>query len=87
LESIALPTGRKAPTLVIPLIMRGHVFGFVLYGGRQDDVPLTADERALLEAIATSAAAAYDHIDADRSHERIHALEDQLRSLGAPVSE
>jgi hypothetical protein len=87
LESIALPTGRKAPTLVIPLIMRGRVFGFVLYGGRQDDVPLTGDERTLLEAIATSAAAAYDHIDADRSRSRIHALEDQLHGLGATVSE
>jgi hypothetical protein len=87
LESIVLPTGRKAPTLVIPLIMRGRVVGFVLYGSREDDVALTPPERALLEAIAASAAAAYDHIDADRSRERIVTLEDRLRGLGAAVPE
>ena len=42
---------------------------------------------ALLEAIATSAAAAYDHIDADRSRERIVSLEERLRGLGAAVPE
>jgi hypothetical protein len=59
----------------------------VLYGGREDDVALTPPERALLEAIAASAAAAYDHIDADRSRERIVALEDRLRGMGAAVPE
>jgi hypothetical protein len=87
LESIALPRGRKAPSLVIPLVMRSRVFGFVLYGGREDDVPLTSEERALLEAIASSAAAAYDHIDADHSRARIHTLEDQIRGLGGAVPE
>jgi hypothetical protein len=58
-----------------------------LYGGREDDVPLTSEERALLEAIASSAAAAYDHIDADHSRARIHTLEDQIRGLGGAVPE
>lgn len=74
-----LPGGSKAPSLVVPLLMRGTVFGFVFYGARSNGLPLAADERALLEAIARSAAAAYDHIDAERSRARIQQLEQQLR--------
>ncbi len=77
-----LPGGPKAPSLVVPLIMRGAVFGFVLYGARSTGLPLTADERSLLESIARSAAAAYDHIDADRSRARIAELEAKLHELG-----
>ncbi len=76
-----LPSGSKAPSLVVPLMMRGSLFGFVFYGGRSDGTPFTADERALLEGIAGSAAAAYDHIDANHSRERIRELEEQLRTL------
>lgn len=80
-----LPGGSAAPSLVMPLLMRASVFGFVLYGARSSGVPLSADERALLESIARSAGAAYDHIDANRSHERIAELEAKLRDLGATV--
>jgi hypothetical protein len=81
-----LPGGAKAPSLVVPLLMRGNVFGFVFYGARTNGVPLTNDERSLLEAIAHSAGAAYDHIDAERAHRRITQLEDRLHSLGAALS-
>jgi hypothetical protein len=75
-----LPGGSKAPSLVVPLLMRGAVFGFAFYGARENGAPLGSDERALLEAIARSAAAAYDHIDADKSRARIAELEQQLRA-------
>lgn len=78
-----LPGGAKAPAIVVPLLMRGSVFGFVFYGTRSNGTPLTSDERSLLEAIARNAGAAYDHIDADRSHARIRELEARLRELGA----
>lgn len=77
-----LPGGSKAPSLVMPLTMRGSVFGFVFYGARANGTPLTSDERSLLEAIAQSAGAAYDHIDADKAHARIRELETQLHALG-----
>jgi GAF domain len=80
-----LPGGSKAPSLVMPLLMRGTVFGFVFYGARANGLPLTPDERALLEGIARSAGAAYDHIDADRSHTRIQRLEERLHELGSPL--
>jgi hypothetical protein len=80
-----LPGGSKAPSLVVPLLMRGTVFGFVFYGSHSNGTPFTADERNLLEAIARSAGAAYDHIDADKSRARIRKLEDQIRQLGAAV--
>ncbi|HEV3089840.1 MAG TPA: GAF domain-containing protein [Candidatus Cybelea sp.] len=78
-----LPGGPKAPSLVVPLVMRGSVFGFVLYGTRGNGIALSADEQALLEAIARSASAAYDHIDADRSHARIRELEAQLQRVSS----
>jgi GAF domain len=82
---VPVPGGSKTPSLVVPLVMRGSVFGFVFYGGRKNGVPLTLAERALLESIARGAAAAYDHIDADRSRARIARLEDRLRELGAAI--
>ncbi len=80
-----LPGGSKAPSLVVPLLMRGSVFGFVFYGPRSNGTPLTTDERNLLAAIARGAGAAYDHIDADKSHARIRKLEGRLRELGAAI--
>ena len=76
-----LPGGAKTPSLVVPLLMRGSVFGFVFYGSRSNGMALTSDEQALLEAVARSAGATYDHIDADRSHARIAELEAQVRVL------
>ncbi len=80
-----LPGGAQAPSIVVPLLMRGSVFGFVFYGPRSNGTPLTSDERALLEGIARSAGAAYDHIDADKAHARIRELEAQLRRLEPPT--
>lgn len=80
-----LPGGSKAPSLVVPLLMRGAVFGFVFYGARSNGMPLTSDERSLLEAIARSAGAAYDHIDSEKARDRIHHLEDRIRQLGSPI--
>jgi hypothetical protein len=76
-----LPGGAKTPSLVVPLLMRGNVFGFVFYGPRSNGMALASDERALLEGIARSAGAAYDHIDADKAHARIRELESQLKRL------
>jgi hypothetical protein len=74
-----LPGGSKAPSLVVPLLVRGSVFGFVFYGPRSNEQPLSADERDILETIAHNAGAAYDHIDADRARTRIRELEDELQ--------
>ncbi len=79
-----LPGGAKAPSLVVPLVMRATVFGFVFYGVRSSGLALSPDERILLESIAVNAAAAFDHIDAERSRARIHELERRLHELGAP---
>jgi hypothetical protein len=81
-EAMHLPGGGKIESLVVPLVMRGNVFGFVFYGERNDGVPFTDDERALLASIAASAAAASDHIDADRSRARIRELEARLAEAG-----
>lgn len=81
-----LPGGAKAPSLVVPLLMRGGVFGFVFYGPHSSGIPVAGDERTLLEAIARSAGAAYDHIDADKAHARIRQLEARLHEMGNSAS-
>jgi hypothetical protein len=81
-EAMHLPGGGKVESLVVPLIMRGNVFGFVFYGERKDGIAFSEDERALLASIAASAAAASDHIDADRSRARIRELETRLAEAG-----
>jgi GAF domain len=83
---VPLPSGSHKPAIVIPLVMRGNVFGFVFYGSRENGASLTPSEVTLLEALARSAAAAYDHIDADRSRARIKTLEERLHALGADLS-
>jgi hypothetical protein len=83
LEGMHLPGGDRLHALAVPLVMRGTVFGFVFYGERKDGAPFTNEERELLASIATNAAAAYDHIDADRARERIRALEERLQGAGA----
>ncbi len=81
LEGMRLPGGDRLHALAVPLVMRGGVFGFAFYGERKDGAPFTKEERDLLAAIAANAAAAYDHIDAERAHERIGELEGQLQQL------
>ncbi|MBV8374852.1 MAG: hypothetical protein JO302_05020 [Candidatus Eremiobacteraeota bacterium] len=81
-EAMHLPGGGKLESLVVPLVMRGNVFGFVFYGERSDGIAFTEDDRDLLASIAASAAAASDHIDADRSRARIRELEARLAEAG-----
>jgi hypothetical protein len=81
-ERAALPAEERAPAVAIPIAMRGHLAGFVVYGAKRDGTRLDDAEVALLEAVAASAAAAYDHIDAEHARERIAELEQQIRSLG-----
>jgi hypothetical protein len=81
----SLPGGKKSPSYIVPLVMRGKVFGFVFYGCRSDGATLSPSERSLLERIASGAGAAFDHIDADHSRVRIRALEERLHELGATV--
>jgi len=78
------PAGGKPDALVLPLVMRGKVFGFVYYGEREDGAAFTAEELELLLQLATAAASAYDHIDADRSRRRIAELEARLGTFVLP---
>jgi hypothetical protein len=78
---LQLPGGDRIEAMVVPLIMRGRLFGFAFYGERSDGAAFTALERELLAAIATNASSAFDHIDAENSRRRIADLEARLASL------
>lgn len=82
LAAFHLPGGDRLHALVVPIVMRGTIFGFVFYGERKDGAAFTTAETDLLASIAASAAVAYDHMDADRARARIAALEQRISAAG-----
>lgn len=81
-----LPGHGHAPVLGVPVIMRGEVYAIALYGGRDNGTKITADETQLLESVAANAAAAFDHLDADRTRREIEALRRENAALQSAPS-
>ncbi len=73
------PTGDASPILAVPISARARLIGFALYGAHRSGEALNPDERQMLHRLATAAAAAYDHLEADelrREVERLRAAPD-----------
>lgn len=82
-----LPTGETAPTLAILITMRSDPYALALYGRHVGGAIISGDARALLQSIAASAAAAFDHLDAERTRREIDALKSENAILrGANAS-
>ncbi|MBV9149902.1 MAG: hypothetical protein JO024_08550 [Candidatus Eremiobacteraeota bacterium] len=60
-----LPHGDREPALAVPVLVRDRLIALALYGSHTNGEELDRDEVALLDRLATSAAAAYDHLDAE----------------------
>lgn len=82
-----LPEGEKAPALAVQVLMRGEVFAIALYGRHVSGAEISGDEKELLHSVAANAAAAFDHLDAERTRREIEALRSEnaaLQKLSAP---
>jgi hypothetical protein len=78
-----LPTGESAPSLAVQVTMRGEAFALALYGRHIGGAEIADDARELLQSIAANAAAAFDHLDAERSRREIAALRAENTALRA----
>jgi len=76
-----LPAGDKAPALAVQVLMRGEVFAIALYGRHVSGTEISGDEQELLHSVAANAAAAFDHLDAERTRREIEALRSENAAL------
>ncbi|HKE37056.1 MAG TPA: PDZ domain-containing protein [Candidatus Baltobacteraceae bacterium] len=76
-----LPAGAQAPVIAVPALARSDLYAFALYGGHRDGSALNSEERALLGALVASAAATFDHLDAQRAREEIADLRRRLSEV------
>ncbi len=76
-----LPMGDKAPALAVQVLMRGEVFAIALYGRHVSGAEISGDEQELLQSVAANAAAAFDHLDAERTRREIEALRSENAAL------
>lgn len=76
-----LPAGDKAPTLAVRVLLRGDVFAIALYGRHVNGAEISRDEQELLHSVAANAAAAFDHLDAERTRREIEALRSENAAL------
>ena len=70
-----LPGGPARPCLAIPVSVRGELRAICLYGSHEHGEALDPDEVQTLFALATAAAAAFDHVEAADLRRRLEAVE------------
>jgi hypothetical protein len=69
-----VPTGAAEPLYALPIKARADLFGIVFYGGHSNGATLNVDERALLATLVSSAASAFDHIEASNARAEMRRL-------------
>ena len=76
-----LPASDKAPALAVQVLMRAQVYAVALYGRHVSGAEISGDEQELLRSVAANAAAAFDHLDAERTRREIEALRSENAAL------
>jgi GAF domain-containing protein len=61
--------------------MRAEVFAIAFYGAHVNGAEISSDEQELLHSVAGSAAAAFDHLEAERTRREIEALRSENAAL------
>lgn len=76
-----MPSGVAEALFALPIKARADLFGIVLYGGHANGATINGDERKLLTTLVSSAASAFDHIEAARAREEIQRLSTEVQVL------
>ncbi|HZY99976.1 MAG TPA: hypothetical protein VFE36_10415 [Candidatus Baltobacteraceae bacterium] len=76
-----VPRGAQAPVIAVPALARSDLYAFALYGAHRDGSTLNSEERALLGSLVASAAATFDHLDAQRARREIEDLRRRLAEI------
>lgn len=81
LEGAHAPADDRRPEVALPLMLRGKLLGFALYGAHRNGAALDRGERELLGALATPATAAFAHIESIALRARNRRLEEENAQL------
>ena len=73
--------------LALPIIVRRELAAIVFYGSHVHGEPLDPDEIKAIAGLATGAAAAYDHLEAESMRRRLNAMETENESLRSVIAE
>jgi hypothetical protein len=82
----AQPAGPGRPILAVPIAARSRLIAFTLYGATEAGETLDPDQRRTLQHLATAAAAAYDHLEAEALRRETAELRVKLADLTPEVS-
>lgn len=77
----AVPPGPAQPIMALPIIVRGELAAIALYGAHIHGEPLDPDEIRAIAGLATGAAAAYDHLEADSMRRENEKMRNEVESL------
>lgn len=78
-----LPSGPARPLVTVPVSVRHRLMALALYSATENGEALDPDQRRMLERLATAAAAAYDHLEAESLRRELEALRRDLAALRA----
>ena len=73
-----LPKGIFAPSVVLPIVVRGDVLGIVVYGFHRNGTTLLTEEIDVLAHLVDAASVAANHLAVIESDRRIAELEGRL---------
>lgn len=75
-----LPHGDNEPVLAVPVLVRDRLMAIALYGSHVNGEALDPDEVASIDRLATGAATAYDHLEAEALRRELELLRARMRA-------
>ena len=76
-----VPSGPAHPVLALPILVRRELAASVFYGAHAHGEALDPDEVRAIAGLATGAAAAYDHLEADVLKRTVDTMTSEIESL------
>lgn len=74
-------SGKAEPVLAVPVVVRRSLQAVALYGAHANGADFDSDEVRSIEALATAAAAAYDHLEAAAMTKLVAELRTEVERL------
>jgi len=81
------PKEAAAPIIAFPLMVRHQLEGLALYGAHVTGEDIDPDEVRTLERLSKSAAAAYDHLEAEAMKSKLDSATREIESLRTELAE
>jgi len=82
-----VPSGPAHPVLALPIIVRRELAAIVFYGAHIHGEALDPDEIKVIAALASGAAVAYDHLEAEAMKREVESIRRRNEALEAQLAE